>query len=161
MKAYFVGIISVVFFGGMIVSIARSENEGRYLRLLCGLSVMASIVLPIFSFFGNADALDKDYNIFGEQELFDESEYAEIYNKTLCYADEKNAEEILKSEIIKEVGAKNEDVDVDIITGDKSGEFYIFKAVLKIRPSGLALDPHRMKKYVENRLGCECSIVYE
>jgi hypothetical protein len=122
---------------------------------------MASIVLPIFSFFGNADALDKDYNIFGEQELFDESEYAEIYNKTLCYADEKNAEEILKSEIIKEVGAKNEDVDVDIITGDKSGEFYIFKAVLKIRPSGLALDPHRMKKYVENRLGCECSIVYE
>ncbi len=160
MKEYFIGIISVVFLGGMIVSVMPSGATQKYLRLLCGVSVMACIVMPAFSFFGDQNAGADRWDILSDAEGYDESQYVEIYNNSLKNAETYNAENTLKSEIIKEFSAGYDDIDIELETTVKGDEIYISGVILKIHPSGVLLDPHKMKKYLEDRLECPCTVVY-
>ena len=161
MKEYFIGIISTVFAGGMILSILPSGSEKKYLRLLCGLAVIGCIIFPLLSFFKNWEFDKSEWEKAFSAEGFENSEYVEIYNDSLKKAGVKNAANTLKSEIIKEFSADDDNVDVKIYVEEKSGEFYISSAILEIHPSGLILDPHEIKKYIEYRLDCECSVVYD
>lgn len=160
MKAYFVGIITVAFLGGMIVSIMPGGATQRYLRLLCGLCVSASIVLPLFSLLSQG-RLELDLNdIFVSRDTEKENNYNEIYNNSIKNAEEKTLENILKNEIIQEFDAKYEDIDIEISIEEKSDEFYISEVFLKIHASGVLLDPHAMKEYVDLRLSCDSTVVY-
>ena len=159
MKAYFLGIIIVAFLGGMVVSIIPGGASQRYLRLLCGLCVSASIVLPIFSLLSQGK-FEVNANDFLETRAFEEDNYAEIYNKSIKNAEEKTLESILKVEIIQEFDAKSEDIDIDLVIAEKSDEFYISEVYLEIHASGVLLDPHAIKEYIDYRLLCDCVIVY-
>ena len=160
MKEYFVGIIAVVFVGGMIVSIAPGGTTQKYLRLLCGLSVMACIVMPAVSFFKGCDAPIETWGDLGEIEEYDESKYVEIYNNSLREAGAQNAENIIKNDMLKEFNADEQDFDIRLDNEIISDEIYISGILLEIHPSGVALDPRQMKKYLEDRLECPCTIVY-
>ena len=160
MKDYFVGIIVVAFFGGMIVSVLPSGAMQKYLRLLCGLCLSASMILPIFSFFASGDLAWDQGDILGEEDLSLKENYDEMYNRSLMLAQEENLEKIIKNEIIQGFSANSDGFDIDISIEEKSGEFYISSSRIEIHASGITLDPHAMKKYVEERLLCPCEVVY-
>ena len=160
MKEYFVGIISVVFLGGMIVSVMPSGATQKYLRLLCGLSVMACIVMPVFSFFAEQNIIIDGWDISNGVGGDDESKYVEIYNNSLKSAGTDSAEYSLKNDIIKEFSAHYDDIDIELETTVNGDEIYISNVWLKIHPSGVLLDPHKIKKYLEDRLQCPCTVVY-
>jgi hypothetical protein len=160
MKAYFVGIIVVAFFGGVVVSVLPTGATQKYLRLLCGLCISASIIVPIFSFLASGEFGPEQINILGSEDLTLDSNYDEIYNRSIGVAQEKNLEKILKNEIIQRFGAKFGDFDLDISIEEKSDEFYISSSRIEIHASGIMLDPNEMKKYVEDRLSCSCEVVY-
>jgi hypothetical protein len=55
----------------------------------------------------------------------------------------------------------NDGFDVAIVAEGNGEEIYIARVELIIYPSGLAIDPHAIQKYVKERLGCECVVIYE
>lgn len=161
MTEYFLGLIVFAFVGAVIFSLAPQGASKGYVRLLCGLCSVGCIAFPVFELIA-----DGGENFFEISELFETKEITsensvEIYNDALNFATVKNAEASLKSDIIKELSAKYEDVDVKIELNDNSDEIYIKRIVVYIYPSGYASDPKKIKKLCQNKLGMSCDIVYK
>ena len=160
MKEYFITIMAVALAGGMILSLMPRGSSARYVRLLCGLCTVGCVAFPIVGFFDGELDREGILSIFDYEER-EREYYEEIYNNNLNNSEIENAEKTLKSEIIKEFSAKNGDIDVRIITKEKSGEFFIENVEVTIYPSGLTLDPKRIEGYVQKRLGCPCEFFYD
>lgn len=161
MREYFIGVMSVIFFGGMITSLSPSAKGQKYLRLLCSLSVVGSIVLPIFSAFREQDFDVGEFAEIFETENASEDIYGDIYNGAISDASILNAEITLKSEILREVSAKEEDFDVMVNTSLKNDVLCIESVTVKIYPSGIFINPREIENYVNERLECPCTVVYE
>lgn len=161
MKEYFVVLISTVFVGGMIVSVTPSGAFQKYMRFLCGIAVSACIMMPLLTgeFFEKIDV--EAWASYWETEQDKMLNYDEIYNSSLRSASVKNAEEYLKTLMIKELDAEIDDFDVRVIVGDESDEIYICRVEVIIYASGVALDPRRMQNIVYDLLECECVIIYQ
>ncbi len=160
MKEYFITIMAVALVGGVILSLTPKGSSARYVRLLCGLCTVGCVAFPIVGFFDGE--LDKEglLSVFDYEER-DKEYYEEIYNNNLNKSEIENAENILKGEILEGVSAKNDDIDVRLVTEDNSGEISILKVEVTIYPSGLTIDPRRIENYVQDRLGCPCEFFYD
>jgi hypothetical protein len=161
MKEYFMIVISVIFMGGIVVSLAPEGTGQRYLRLLASLAVTGCIIIPLFSFL---DGWQIDTNRISEMLAWGEEStqnYEEIYNNTILTEGARKASQELKNEIKQELALDSGGFDVTIITEDNGDEIYIARVELIIYPSGVAIDPHAIQKYVKERLGCECVVIYE
>ena len=160
MKEYFISIVVIALVGSLIISMLPSSSNAKYLRLICGLCAIGCIVLPLI----NADDTMIDFESLEElfyNEQNGDNDYDKIYKDAMAKAEISNAEISLKNEIVKACSANYEDFDVEIITKKYSDEFYISKITLKIYPSGITLNVHLIKKYIEEKIGHECVIFYE
>ena len=63
--------------------------------------------------------------------------------------------------IIKNVSAKYDAIDVSIELGENADGFYIDKVLVFIHPSGYAIDPDKITEVCQNELGKKCDIVYK
>lgn len=161
MKEYFAVVITVIFIGGTLVSLAPEGSGQRYLRLLVSLAVTGCIIMPLFSFL---DGWEMDADGISEMLSWSEKntqDYEEIYNDAIISASAREAENKLKSEILQALGGDDGNIDLKIIAGHKSDEIYIERTEIIIYPSGLSLDPHFMENYISERLGCECVVIYK
>ena len=159
MREYFLGLILFAFFGSVILSVAPQGLGRKYLGFLCGLCSVGCIIFPLASltYDGGAESVKA---IFEVSDKYEENA-VEIYNLYLDEAVIKNAEENLKSEIISEMGADYEDLDVDIILEKNSDDFYIKCASVTLYPSGYDLDPRGIEKICFSRLECACEFFYD
>ena len=160
MKEYFITLITVSLVGGMIVTLLPDGNTSKHVKLLCSLCVVACIIFPISSFFG--DFFDKEsvVGIFRYEE--DESyNYDEIYNNSLTEYELINAQVSLKQEIIQGIGVSDDAFDLKIITDENNGVICISSVTVRIYGSGLTVNPREVEKYVSERLGCPCEFVYD
>ncbi len=161
MKEYFVALVSIVFVGGMMVSLTPSGSLQKYMRFLCGLAVCGCIMMPLLSgeLFENIDP--EEFQNYWESVKEETQKYDEIYNMSLKNAGIKNSEEYLKNLIIKELLGDESDIDVCIITNESSDEIYIECVEVIIYPSGVTLDPRKVQNIVYELLECECIIRYD
>ena len=160
MNEYFLGLIIFAFFGAIIFSLVPEGMSKRYVRLLCGLCSIGCIAFPIFELAGGGIDVEKIVSLFENSTEIDENS-VEIYNSSLNSAAVKNACDSIKNEIIKGTSAKYDDIDIRIITNKNGDEFYIEKVSVLIYPSGYALDPDRIVRICERRLGRGCEIIYK
>ena len=160
MSEYFLGLITFAFVGAIIFSLSPSGGSKRYVRLLCGLCSVGCIAFPIFDLIsGDASDLNDLSALFETNNEMD-SVIVEIYNNSLNNASLENAEEILKSDIIKEISAKYEDIDVKIELLKNGDEFYINKIFVYLYSSAYGTDPEEIKNLCRSRFEAECVIVY-
>ena len=160
MKEYFLGLIAFAFIGSIIFSLVPSGTPKRYVRLLCGLCSVGCIAFPIFELMNDHNVdIEKLTVLFEPYNEIDENT-VKIYNNSLNSAALKNAEESLKNDIIKEISANYEDIDVCVDVKQNGDDFYINKVLIYIYPSGYAKDPKRIKAICENRFSAECEIIY-
>lgn len=160
MKEYFMGIISVVFLGATMISLSPKGYE-KHLRLLCGFCSVAVILFPLFSLVGNeGNPFDGLASLFSQEE-YQEEYYEKIYNNSLLISEKKNAEKMLKNDMLQEISANNDSFDVNIVVEQNNDEFYISSIEVLIYPSGVDIDPRSIEKYVKEALGCECRIIYD
>lgn len=161
MKEYFVGVMSVVMLGGLIISLFPEGGEKKYLRLLCAIASLSCMIMPLTDIVSDGSELDEEleglFGYVGGEPM----DYDEIYNNSLASASVENAEIYLKNLIISELGADFNSFDVRIISKIESDKFYIESVEVTIYPSGMLIDPHRVKKTVSELLGCDCVIFYE
>ena len=160
MSEYFLGIALTVLIGGLILSLLPDASTKPYLRLLCGGAVVLSILSPLVTLVGDKSAADDLLSLF-EEGMAEEQNYAEIYNNTIVSAGAEFASDKLKNEIKQELLANDDTFDVSVIVKSNGEEIYIERVEVIIHPSGLTLNPHVIEKYVSDRLGCECIIIYE
>ena len=163
MGEYFLGISLTVLLGGMILSLLPDANQKPYLRLICGAAVVISILSPISSIIG--DFFDKStanelLTLF-ESSAEGEQNYDEIYNNTILSVGAEEASKRLESEIIQALTADDDGFDVSIIVVSNGDEICISHVEVIIHPSGFAINPHEIEKYVLQTLGCDCVIVYK
>ena len=161
MRDYFFGLILFAFFGSVILSVAPHGLSRTYLRFLCGLCSVGCIIFPLVSLVSPDGDGGADIEAFFETEDGQEKNAVEIYNLYLDGVAEKNAEETLKSEIITELRAKSEDIDVDIILDKSSDEIYIKSVYVFFYPSGYDIDPKKVEKICFSALGCGCEFFYK
>ena len=161
MSEYFLGLITFAFVGAIIFSLVPSGIGKRYVRLLCGLCSVGCIAFPIFDLisggsndFSRISALFEPYNEI-------DSGIVEIYNYSLNEVTLKNAEESLKNDIIEEVSAKYDDIDVKIELCENGDDFYINKIFVYLYPSAYGLDPKKIENLCVSRFEAECVIVYK
>ena len=161
MKEFFAVLISTVFAGGILVSLTPKGSFQKYMRFLCGIAVCGCVMMPLLTgeLFEKNDVKEweKYWNLENDPSL----DYDEIYNSSLKFAGVKNAEEYLKSLVIKEIEAQSADLDFRVVTHEKSDEIYIECVEVRIHPSGMALDPRKIQNIVYELLECECIIIYE
>ena len=159
-KEYFIAVVSIAFFGGIVVMISPKGYE-KHLRLLCGFCSVALILFPLFSFFEESEAsFENIVSLFSESGKQD-NDYDEIYNGALLDSEMKNAEERLKSEIKQELSVNNDAFDVNLVLEEKSDVFYISSVEVIIYPEGAMMDPRAIEKHVNESVGCECVIIYD
>jgi hypothetical protein len=161
MKEYFIVVITVIFIGGTIVSLAPEGTGQRYLRLLVSLAVTGCIIMPLFSFFGGGEIDTSGISDLLSWQEENTQNYEEIYNNSILKAGAREVENKLKSEILQALDGDYDDIDLRIVAEQKSGEIYIERTEIIIYPSGVALDPHFMENYVSERLRCECEVIYK
>ena len=160
MKEYFLTVIVVAIIGGIVISLEGGKGSGRYIRLLCGVCTAGCIVLPIASLIADGWSADEGILELFEQEQFLEN-YDEYYNYALDNAENINADNILKSNIIQALSLDDSDIDVHIVVGNNGGEKYIDIVEVTIYAQGLDIDPRLVQKYVKELLGCQCVIYYD
>ena len=161
MKEYFMIVISVIFMGGIVVSLAPEGTGQRYLRLLASLAVTGCIIIPLFFFL---DGWQIDANRISEMLAWGEEStqnYEEIYNNTILTEGARKASQALKNGIKQELALDSDGFDARIVAEDNGDEIYIARVELIIYSSGVAINPHAIQKYVKERLGCECVVIYE
>ena len=160
MSEYFLGIALTVLIGGLVLSLLPDVSAKPYLRLLCGGAIVLSILSPLVSFVSDETFSDNLLSLF-EMDEVEEQNYAEIYNNSLVSAGAEFASDKLKSEMKQELSIDNNAFDISVIAKSSGDEIYIERVEVIIHPSGLSLNPHAIEKYVSDRLGCECVIIYE
>lgn len=160
MKEYFISVIVVSLVGSMVVSMASGNSAAKHLKLLCGLCTVACIVFPLTAAFGVSFDKEDVVQLFA-CETNEKEYYDEIYNLSLNKSEIKNAENILKGDIVKELSLSKDDFDVNIIAEENNGEFYISTVRINIYTSGISINPRYIEQYILNRLGCGCEFVYE
>ena len=153
MSGYFLGLIVVSFVSAAVMTLAPRGMIKSYVRLLCGFCVIICIVIPIFSFVGDGEELSNSILEAFNASTTENENSVEIYNNSLNIAAINNAEENLKSAVIKGVGARYEDFDININIEEKSDGFYINDIIVTFYISGYSIDP----KKVENI----CSFYFE
>lgn len=161
MKEYFLGMVIVVFVSAFVISLCPDGSMGKHLRLLCGLCVVGCIVIPLISYIQNVSGDEREWiNMFASEEK-ENANYDEIYNKAFLNVESENAENNLKSQIIKELSIDAEDFDVQIYVEDNSDVKSISRVEVIIYASGVDIDPHRVEKYINELLDCQCVIRYD
>ena len=160
MAESFLCIILVVLFGSFALSLLPDTSAKPYLRLLCGAAAVLSIISPLVLQIRDGSLSDGLLLLFEEQSV-EAEKYEEIYNKTILTEGARKASRELKNEIKQELMLDSDGFDVAIVVEDNGDEIYIARVELIIYPSGLAIDPHAIQKYVKERLGCECVVIYE
>ena len=160
-KEYFVVIMAVTLVGSVVIALSPGSNFSKHIRLLCGVCTTACVMLPLISFVVERGIWNEDWVEMFRYDVTEENYYDEIYNNALLGAENKNAEKMLKNEIIKEFSMDDEEFDVQIIVGKKSEGFFVERIEVLIHPEGVAIDPHALKKYIEARIDCECEIIYD
>ena len=160
MREYFVSVIVVALVGGMMISMLPDESGTRHLRLLCSLCTIACMVAPVAAFFDGGFDDEHVLDMF-DTEFETDNIYDEIYNNSLNDHSRINAEISLKNDIIQHFSAPNDAFDVKIVLQENNVVNCISSVEIRIYSSGLAIDPREVEKYVFDKLGCDCSIIYD
>lgn len=160
MKEYFLGLIVFAFFGSVIISLAPSGSPKRYLRLLCGLCSVGCIALPIFDTVSGEGVSREDIIAIFEADAESESACAEIYNSAINSASIVNAELALRERIVSELNADYDAVEVKISLADSVGGVGVEKVWIYIYPSGLALNPDKIRILVAESFDAPCEFLY-
>ena len=162
MGEYFLGVALTVLLGGLVLSLVPDASAKPYLRLICGAAVVLSILLPITSFvteISEGNGFDELLAFFEEDGSADQN-YAEIYNKAILDTGAQHASNELKNEMLQAFGADEGDFDITIVAQNDGDEICISRVEVIIHLSGLAIDPRELEKYVIDKLGCECVVIY-
>ena len=150
-------LIGASLLSGIVGTLCPKKHQ-KYLRLLCGLCVIAAMVAPLPSYL--ADAEDSWLDAYAAHGTGDREAYEEIYRQTLASADQTALGTYLQSALMTEFSLKSDAVSVTVSLREESAGSVPSGATVHLSGSGILVDPRAVASYVEELLGCPCEVVY-
>lgn len=157
MKEYFLTLLGVVILSALIGTLSIENGSGRYIRLVCSLCVLCSLILPL----GNAFREEEWDLSFLWEENEEDMDYDEIYQDALLKNETSYAEQALKTMICDKFSLSSEQVEVYLEIVSKNGMSVPEKVTMLLRGKGILSDPRALISWVNETVGCRCVIVYE
>ena len=161
MKEYFAVVITVIFIGGTLVSLAPEGSGKRYLRLLVSLAVTGCIIMPLFSFL---DGWEMDAEGISEMLSWGEENtqnYEEIYNKSLQNGAKEQAEELIVSKLYEQFSLSEKSASVEISFLSENQILTLQEIRVTLHGKGVLTDPREIVSFAEDAFGCPCTVLYE
>lgn len=160
MKGFFIAVVCLSFVGSAIISLSPSGYE-KHLKSIASLGTLTLAVAMLFSFMGERENYLENFALLFSSDEYQKEVYDEIYNSSLIGAEKQNAEMLLKTYIIQDLSLNNDGFDVNIVVDSSSDAIYIKHVELIIYPDGITIDPKSVEKYIREKIGCECVVVYD
>ena len=157
MQEYMMTLVVSSLVMGVVGALCPNGHK-KYLRLLCGLCMIALLVSPIPSYLESAEIFSE--SAWGDDEE-GESSYEEIYHNTILTSHIKQAEESMESMIAQEFSLRSEEISISILYENIDEKCLLKKAIVSLSGSAILQEPREMIEYVEARLNCPCEIVYD
>lgn len=159
MREYFMLLIGVSLFSGMIHMLAPEGNLKRYLRLLCSLILLCVLIRPVLSLL-RSDSLG--WLSGGEYDKeSDRLYYEEIYHQNLMKADAEEIGKNLKYRISEEFSLDENSISVSVIVTTENDKNAVKCVNIIFHKEAISVNPRPIIEYVENLLSCQCVILYD
>lgn len=158
MEGYLMTLISVSLLSGIVGMISPEGDTKKYVRLVSLLCLLCAMVGPALSLFGDSElSLD---GLLGESKE-ETVNYDEIYNNTLIYGGERQAEETIHSSIVKEFDLPADSLEIRVRTESKNDTEPLVEVTVILRNQAIFADPKKIVAQIESMMDCRCTVFYE
>ena len=142
----------------LILAPEGERGAGGYVRLVASLCVLSVAISPVSSFIvALKDSEMGDLSSYVSQS---KEELCGIYEEVIVGANERDVSASLEALVCRELGIREEDIEVFAELSFDKEEYYVCGASIALSGRAVAKDPREIKDYVKNLLSCECEIVY-
>lgn len=159
MKSYLITLMAVALLNGLVGMISPEGDVKKYVRLLGSLCLLCAMAQPVLGWLSEGDGLIK--NLWELETEEESTNYDEIYNQALLSGGEKNAESIIKNNLLEAFELPSGSVDVRVDMEMKNDTCEILEVQLTIREEAIFADPRELISYVNERFSCPCVVVYD
>ncbi len=131
-----------------------------YIKLSAGICVLCVAISPISSFVGSLYSLELDFDM-SDKNMASLETLENIYEDMLREASGVDISEKLSVMICRDLGVKNEDIEVFVETIKEGGVSKVKKVSVVLSGKAVFGDPRKISEYIASVASCECEIVYK
>ncbi|MBE6546753.1 MAG: hypothetical protein E7668_04870 [Ruminococcaceae bacterium] len=159
MRGYVTALLAVALLGAVIGMVSPEGDLKKYVRLLCGLCLLATLASPVMGVIealSDGELLGGALGDGGEQS----EDYEAVFEAALRSGSATVAADALTAELAKRFDLPDGSVSAAVIL--EQGEACRVRSVrVTLFPEAIFADPTEIIAYVNDTLGCPCEIVYE
>lgn len=159
MDAYVNTLLTVSVICGIVNSFLPSSKKSlkKYVGYVMGLVMALVILSPLASLVGGVGTIKENIKNFTDNLVIEEK--TDNANKIIINATEKSICDKMKNMLISKYNFEETDVYVSLETEENASEaITVTKVVVTLTNKASWSDADRVKKYLENMLGCEISV---
>ncbi len=157
MGSFILTLCAVALINGAVSMISPEGDMKKYVRLVGALCMLLAIISPVYT-----AAVDGEIDL---SVLFSgiesEENYEEMYGNSLTEGSLSMAEDALKSEISDNFGISSELFDVSVAFSETNEKKEISEVTVFLHSSAVLTDPRDICAYVNDRAGCNCTVIYD
>ena len=155
MKDYIFSVISFSAIGTVALGLFPIGDGALKKVFLLLLSLIMVLIIggPLISFIKNYDdfALDK----ISSTEVFS---YDEVWHETLVNITKKEADAAVLHLISEKYSLKEDEIKVDCTLKEDGGAVALEDVKVILSGKGLLVNPERVESFLNEKLGCECTV---
>ena len=158
MKGYIFTIIAVSIISGIITSMLSSKNSlKKYVNFVAGLICTLTLLSPVVKIANDVGTFSSSVeSVIGSLSV---EENVSSTNKIIIDTGSEQVCEGVKNVIISKYGFKQNDIDVYIKLNDENIQAIILEEIeISLKNEASWTDEHKLKKYVEDIVGCKVKI---
>ena len=157
MSSFIITLMAVSLFNAVVGMISPEGDIKKYVRYLGALCLLCVMIVPVYSALVE-DKGDIGGLIFGHDGM-EEIDYGKIYEENLASGSIGIAEDALKAQIVKKFDIPSDSFEVKISVSQGGGD--ISGVEVFLHTSAIFADPRDIAAFVNEVLGCTCTVIYD
>lgn len=157
MSEYWITLISVCLFGGLIQMLSPEGEVKGYVGLAVSLCLLLSVAAPLGELPDGGRLSELDELLEG---VISEEDYDEIYDHYLVSEGENVAKTYMKAEILRAFSLEESELSLDAEFESVGSSCSPKTVTLYLHRTTLPVDPRALSAFVEERWGGSCGVVY-
>ena len=158
MGSFCITLIAVAIINGVVGMISPEGDVKKYIRLVGSVGLLLAIVLPLYTAIVDG-GIELD-SLFPSVDA-EAEKYEDIYEGALIEGGRLEAQRVLKNAMASELDIKAEDFDVLIEVDRSSNSAKISSVSVLLHTTAIFTDHREISAFVNERLNCPCSVIYD
>lgn len=158
MRTYLSTLLGVSVVSAVVRAISPEGAMKKYIEVFCSICVISALISPVAAYISELDGIE---DILDFEVEYESSNYDEIYNEYLLDTNTADACRALENELSTLLGTDTESIKVSLDVSREGDEVSVNCVNVTLGVGAIAADPEQIKNYVQERVGCECQIIYD